>query len=259
MHRRVRAAGAHGQLRGQVLQLVDVPEPHIELTRQSRENIERLVLAAGAHHQLRGQGQKTTLDRWPSAAANSRGLGFLLRAAGRAGVGEGTDRRLDREARGMVGARAVDHLIGRCAALVRRGPFEQCRFGVLRRLALARHAVAPGAQGANRTGRPFTGDYAGDLLYATLIEFGFATGAFEARPDDSLTLTDSRITNAVRCVPPQNKPLPEEIATCRPFLVATMDTMPRLKAIVLLGRVAHDTMLRTLGIRSVVAPFAHGA
>ena len=119
--------------------------------------------------------------------------------------------------------------------------------------------LAPGVQGANRTGRPFTGDYAGDLLYATLIEYGFATGQFLARPDDGLTLQDCRITNAVRCVPPQNKPLPVEINTCRPFVVATMDTMPRLRAIVLLGRIAHDTMLKTLGIRAVVAPFAHGA
>ncbi|MET0720726.1 MAG: uracil-DNA glycosylase [Tardiphaga sp.] len=119
--------------------------------------------------------------------------------------------------------------------------------------------LAPGAQGANRTGRPFTGDYAGDLLYATLIEYGFATGQFLARPDDGLTLQDCRITNAVRCVPPQNKPLPVEITTCRPFLIATMDTMPRLRAIVLLGRVAHDTMLRTLGIRALAAPFSHGA
>jgi len=119
--------------------------------------------------------------------------------------------------------------------------------------------LAPGVQGANRTGRPFTGDYAGELLYATLIEYGFATGQFLARPDDGLTLRDCRITNAVRCVPPLNKPLPVEITTCRPFLVATMDTMPRLRAIVLLGRIAHDTMLRTLGIRAVLAPFAHGA
>lgn len=119
--------------------------------------------------------------------------------------------------------------------------------------------LAPGVQGANRTGRPFTGDYAGDLLYETLLEFGFASGTYEARPDDGLTLQDCRITNAVRCVPPQNKPLPVEITTCRPFLIATMDTMPQLRAIVLLGRVAHDTMLRTLGIRAVAAPFAHGA
>ncbi|MDB5656733.1 MAG: Uracil-DNA glycosylase superfamily [Tardiphaga sp.] len=119
--------------------------------------------------------------------------------------------------------------------------------------------LAPGVQGANRTGRPFTGDYAGELLYATLIEYGFATGQFLARPDDGLTLQDCRITNAVRCVPPQNKPLPVEITTCRPFLIATMETMPRLRAIVLLGRIAHDTMLKTLGIRAVLAPFAHGA
>jgi len=119
--------------------------------------------------------------------------------------------------------------------------------------------LAPGAQGANRTGRPFTGDYAGDLLYDTLLHFGFAAGTYHARPDDGLTLTDSRISNAVRCVPPQNKPLPAEIATCRPFLIATMETMPRLRAVVLLGRVAHDTMLKTLGIRAAAAPFAHGA
>jgi uracil-DNA glycosylase family 4 len=119
--------------------------------------------------------------------------------------------------------------------------------------------LAPGAQGANRTGRPFTGDYAGDLLYGTLLEYGFASGQFLARPDDGLTLHDCRITNAVRCVPPQNKPLPVEINTCRPFLIATIETMPRLRAIVLLGRVAHDTMLKTLGIRAVLAPFSHGA
>lgn len=119
--------------------------------------------------------------------------------------------------------------------------------------------LAPGVQGANRTGRPFTGDYAGDLLYATLIEYGFASGVFQARPDDGLTLLDCRITNAVRCVPPQNKPLPVEINTCRRFVLATMDTMPRLRAIVALGRVAHDQMLKTLGVRASAAPFAHGA
>ena len=81
--------------------------------------------------------------------------------------------------------------------------------------------LAPGLQGANRTGRPFTGDYAGDLLYATLLEYGFAKGVYQARPDDGLTLVDCRIGNAVRCVPPQNKPLPAEINTCRPFLSAT--------------------------------------
>jgi uracil-DNA glycosylase family 4 len=119
--------------------------------------------------------------------------------------------------------------------------------------------LAPGMQGANRTGRPFTGDYAGDLLYATLLEYGFARGHYQARPDDGLTLTDCRITNAVRCVPPQNKPLPVEINTCRQFLSATIAAMPRLGAIVALGRIAHDTMLKTLNLRAAAAPFAHGA
>jgi len=119
--------------------------------------------------------------------------------------------------------------------------------------------LAPGLQGANRTGRPFTGDYAGDLLYATLLHYGFARGQYQARPDDGLELVDCRISNAVRCVPPQNKPLPAEINNCRPFLAATIATMPKLRAIVALGRVAHDTVLKTLNLRSVAAPFAHGA
>ncbi|MDO8977878.1 MAG: uracil-DNA glycosylase [Afipia sp.] len=119
--------------------------------------------------------------------------------------------------------------------------------------------LAPGLQGANRTGRPFTGDFAGDLLYGTLIELGFARGSYEARPDDGLTLVDCRIGNAVRCVPPQNKPLPAEINTCRPFMKAAINEMPRLRAIVMLGRVAHDSTLKTLGIRAPDAPFAHGA
>ena len=119
--------------------------------------------------------------------------------------------------------------------------------------------LAPGLQGANRTGRPFTGDYAGDLLYPTLLEYGFAEGRYEARPDDGLTLKDCRIGNAVHCVPPQNKPLPVEITTCRQFLVATIESMPRLKAIVALGRIAHDTTLKVLKLRAAQAPFAHGA
>jgi uracil-DNA glycosylase len=119
--------------------------------------------------------------------------------------------------------------------------------------------LAPGLQGANRTGRPFTGDFAGDLLYATLIEFSFAKGTYQARPDDGLTLVDCRISNAVRCVPPQNKPLPAEIKTCRPFLAATIETMPRLRSIVMLGRVAHDSAAKALGLRSSAVPFAHGA
>jgi uracil-DNA glycosylase family 4 len=119
--------------------------------------------------------------------------------------------------------------------------------------------LAPGLQGANRTGRPFTGDYAGDLLYATLIEYGFAEGPYEARPDDGLRLIDCRISNAVRCVPPQNKPLPTEINTCRAFLSDTIESMPRLRAILALGRVAHDSVVKSLKLRGSAAPFAHGA
>jgi uracil-DNA glycosylase family 4 len=119
--------------------------------------------------------------------------------------------------------------------------------------------LAPGLQGANRTGRPFTGDFAGDLLYATLIEYGFAEGVYQARPDDGMRLVDCRISNAVRCVPPQNKPLPAEINTCRQFLTASLASMPRLSAIVALGRVAHESTLKALNVRGVEAPFAHGA
>jgi uracil-DNA glycosylase family 4 len=119
--------------------------------------------------------------------------------------------------------------------------------------------LAPGLRGANRTGRPFTGDYAGDLLYGTLLEYGFARGKFEARPDDGLTLLDARITNAVRCVPPENKPTTAEIATCRQFLSATIAEMPNLRAIVALGRIAHDSVLRALGLKLSAAPFRHGA
>jgi uracil-DNA glycosylase len=119
--------------------------------------------------------------------------------------------------------------------------------------------LAPGLQGANRTGRPFTGDYAGDLLYATLLDYGFAEGQYRARPDDGLRLVDCRISNAVACVPPQNKPLPAEIHNCRQFLAANIATMPNLRAIVPLGRIAHETLLKTLKLRSAAAPFAHGA
>ncbi len=119
--------------------------------------------------------------------------------------------------------------------------------------------LAPGLQGANRTGRPFTGDYAGDLLYGTLLDFGFASGRYAAHPDDGLALIDCRITNAVRCVPPENKPLPAEIATCRDFLGATLDEMTGLRAIVALGRIAHDSTLKALKLRAAEAPFGHGA
>ena len=119
--------------------------------------------------------------------------------------------------------------------------------------------LAPGLRGANRTGRPFTGDYAGDLLYATLKEFGFARGSYEARPDDGLVLTDCRIANAVSCVPPENKPMPLEITNCRLFLSAAIDEMPRLAAIVALGRIAHDSAVVALGAKRSKLPFAHGS
>jgi len=118
--------------------------------------------------------------------------------------------------------------------------------------------LAPGLQGANRTGRPFTGDYAGELLYATLKDYGFARGSYEARPDDGLELVDCRITNAVRCVPPENKPTGAEIATCRDYLTDTIGEMSRLRAVVALGRIAHDSVVATLGARLASAAFGHG-
>ena len=124
--------------------------------------------------------------------------------------------------------------------------------------ALAVIGLAPGLKGANRTGRPFTGDYAGDLLYATLLKFGLATGAFEARVDDSLSLRNVRIINAVRCVPPQNKPTPAEIRTCRQFLIATLEEAPP-RAYLALGRIAHESLLTALGERKSRFPFGHGA
>ncbi len=119
--------------------------------------------------------------------------------------------------------------------------------------------LAPGLKGANRTGRPFTGDFAGDLLYATLIELGLATGGYAARPDDGVTLRGCRIVNAVRCVPPENKPTPAEIKTCNRFLAAEIAGMPRLDTILALGRIAHDAVLRTLGRKLSQFPFGHGA
>jgi uracil-DNA glycosylase family 4 len=119
--------------------------------------------------------------------------------------------------------------------------------------------LAPGLRGANRTGRPFTGDYAGDLLYATLIEFDFARGHYDRRPDDGLELNDCAIVNAVRCAPPQNKPTPAEIAACRPYLAGAIKALPRLAAIVALGRIAHDSLIKALGLRSSQNRFGHGA
>ena len=117
--------------------------------------------------------------------------------------------------------------------------------------------MAPGVRGANRTGRPFTGDYAGDLLYATLLRFGFAQGTYDRRPDDGLKLIDCAIANAVRCVPPQNKPTPGEIKTCRTFLRSLLEGMGDLAAVVAIGRVAHESVLRAFDAKLAAAPFAH--
>lgn len=119
--------------------------------------------------------------------------------------------------------------------------------------------LAPGLKGANRTGRPFTGDHAGDLLYETLLDFGFAHGRYLASPDDGLRLVHCLVTNAVRCVPPANKPTAAEVATCRPFLATEIGALPELEAIIVLGRIAHDSVLRALQVRLAAYPFAHAA
>jgi uracil-DNA glycosylase len=119
--------------------------------------------------------------------------------------------------------------------------------------------LAPGLKGANRTGRPFTGDYAGVLLYETLLSFGFARGRYDQRPDDGLVLVDCRITNAVRCVPPANKPFPDEVAACRRFLAATIKEMRNLRAILALGRIAFETTLRALDMKAARHKFSHGS
>jgi uracil-DNA glycosylase family 4 len=119
--------------------------------------------------------------------------------------------------------------------------------------------LAPGLRGANRTGRPFTGDYAGDLLYRTLTEFAFAAGTYDRRPDDGLSLVDCAIVNAVRCVPPLNKPTPKEIATCRRYLTQAISALPRLRIVLTLGRIAHESALRALCLNPGKFPFTHGA
>ncbi len=119
--------------------------------------------------------------------------------------------------------------------------------------------LAPGLHGANRTGRPFTGDYAGELLYATLKAQDLARGEYGARADDGFTLIDCAVTNAVRCVPPQNKPLPAETRTCRHYLEAQLAQMHDLKAVLTLGRIAYDSVLSALGVARTAHPFAHGA
>ncbi len=119
--------------------------------------------------------------------------------------------------------------------------------------------MAPGVRGANRTGRPFTGDHAGVLLYQTLLRFGFAAGVYAADPADGLALLDCRIVNAVRCVPPANLPLPLETRTCNPFLAAELHGMPHWRVILPLGLLAHAAVLRALGLKQSAYPFRHGA
>jgi uracil-DNA glycosylase family 4 len=118
--------------------------------------------------------------------------------------------------------------------------------------------LAPGLKGANLTGRPFTGDYAGDLLYATLLAAGFAKGSYDKRADDGLELMDCRITNAVRCVPPENKPVGAEVAACRPYLIDEITAMPRLRMVLALGGLAHGAVLAALGEKKSAWKFAHG-
>jgi uracil-DNA glycosylase family 4 len=124
---------------------------------------------------------------------------------------------------------------------------------------LAFAGLAPGKHGANRTGRPFTGDYAGDLLFATLAAFGLSRGRYDARTDDGLTLDGAIIVNSVKCLPPQNKPLPSEIAACRPFFEGQLAALPKVRVIIALGRIAHDAALRAVGARLAAFPFGHGA
>ena len=119
--------------------------------------------------------------------------------------------------------------------------------------------LAPGLKGANWSGRPFTGDYAGDLLYPTIVKFGLGTGEYGARPDDGIELTNCRITNAVRCVPPQNKVNGAEITACSPYLRAEMAAMPNLRALIALGTVAHNAILKVLGLKQSAYKFGHCA
>ncbi|MEK9752841.1 MAG: uracil-DNA glycosylase [Rhodospirillaceae bacterium] len=119
--------------------------------------------------------------------------------------------------------------------------------------------LAPGLKGANLSGRPFTGDYAGDLLYATLLDKGLARGRDGARADDGLAVLECGLSNAVRCVPPENKPVGAEVAACRPFLASELAAMARLRVVIALGGLAHGAVLAALGARKSAYKFAHGA
>ncbi|WP_455477653.1 uracil-DNA glycosylase [Bartonella sp. B41] len=135
-------------------------------------------------------------------------------------------------------------------------PFFPYKGAITTRLLIV--GLAPGLRGANRTGRPFTGDYAGRLLYSTLKKFGFARGTFEERANDSLELIDAAIVNSVRCVPPENKPTGIEINTCRNFFSPLLTNLPKLKAVITLGTVAHHSTIRALNAKISAHPFRHG-
>lgn len=117
--------------------------------------------------------------------------------------------------------------------------------------------LAPGKHGANRTGRPFTGDFAGDLMFATLAKFGFTSGTYESRPDDGLQLTGAIIVNSVKCLPPENKPTPEEARTCRPFAEAQVDALPNARIFIALGQIAHQSAVKILGGKLPKCRFGH--
>lgn len=119
--------------------------------------------------------------------------------------------------------------------------------------------LAPGMRGANRTGRPFTGDFAGELLYSTLLKFGLAEGEYRADPHDGLELKGAIILNAVKCLPPENKPIPEEIATCRTYFEAALAALPNVRVVVALGQIAHVAAARALGLPPSATRFGHGA
>ena len=119
--------------------------------------------------------------------------------------------------------------------------------------------LAPGKTGANRTGRPFTGDWAGDLLYPTLDKYGFSKGSYKAVAGDGLVLKRAMITNAVRCVPPENKPVGREISTCRSYLKSSLTDLADLKVIITLGKISHDSTIRAFGLKVGDYPFAHNA
>lgn len=122
---------------------------------------------------------------------------------------------------------------------------------------LAIIGLAPGKHGANRTGRPFTGDYAGDLLFATLDKFGLSEGTYASSPDDGLRLKGAIIVNSVKCLPPQNKPTPEEIRTCRPYLEGQIAVLPKARVFIALGQIAHQSAVKALGGKLPKAKFGH--